>query len=78
VVGARGASGREDARWGALRPQILRAHRIMVKPPQIRSGSLVCDVRAFLGAHSGVDGGNVIFVGDNFLGGLSVILISPL
>ena len=49
-----------------------------MKPPQIRSGSLVCDVRAFLGAHSGVDKENVISVGDNFLGGLSVILISPL
>ena len=53
-------------------------HRIMVKPSQIRSGSLVCHVRAFLGTQFGVDGGNVIFVGDNFLSGLSVILIGPL
>ena len=68
----------EDATWGALKPQILRAPRIMVKPPQIRSGSLVCHVSGFLGAQFGVDGENVISVGDNFLDGLSIILIGPL
>jgi hypothetical protein len=49
-----------------------------VKPSQIRFESLVFHVSVFLGAQSGVDRVNVISMGDNFVGELSVILIGPL
>jgi hypothetical protein len=49
-----------------------------VKPSQIRSESLVFHMSVFLGAQFSVDRVNVISVGGNFVGELSVILIGPL
>jgi hypothetical protein len=55
-VGAEGALKPRNDRGGALKPQIILARMIMVKPSQVRSGSLVCYGVVFLCAQTSVDG----------------------
>ena len=48
---------------GALKPQIVGARRIALKPSKVRSGSLVYYVGVFLGAQLYVNVGKIISVG---------------